>query len=136
MPVHVLVWRDGARIRARRSHQGQRWIRLGRQPASEHLRVASEGLDAPTPAEGEYVSEMNLAGRRGGRLERPPRHRRPAAHRLRLPRAEYYLPSPQQRHTAVLPASRPRRPVSGPGLNDITAFRTSPPLPKRPSRPV
>ena len=124
MPVHLLAWRDGAIFeRGVCTDEDGRFGWADRAPA-ERLRSAAEALGAPMPAEGEYVSELNLAGPAwirdwAGRLERGA---------LLLidygyPRAEYYLPSRSNgtllcyyRHQAH------SDPFIWPGLNDITAF--------------
>ncbi|TVO54775.1 class I SAM-dependent methyltransferase [Denitromonas halophila] len=124
MPVHVLVWRDGAVFERGVAINAEGGFAWADSPASEHLRVASQTLGAPMPADGEYVSELNLAGPAwvadwSARLE---------AGALLLidygyPRAEYYLPS--RSNGTLLCYYRHHAhgdPFMWPGLNDITAF--------------
>ncbi len=128
MPVHLLVSRaDGLFERgvaaAPQAQGGWRpcWADV---PATGAVREAGRALGLPCPREGEYVSELNLAGRAwvaawAERLE--------AGAMLLVdygyPRAEYYLPS---RATGTLLCYYRHHahpdPFLWPGLNDITAF--------------
>lgn len=128
MPVHLLVSRaDGLFERGvslAADAEGVRRLCWADVPASGAVRDAALALNLPAPSGGEYVTELNLAGRAwvsawAERLE---------AGALLLidygyPRAEYYLPSRSSgtllcyyRHHAH------GDPFLWPGLNDITAF--------------
>lgn len=123
MPVHLLVWRDNALFERGvvRAGDGFAWAD---RPADARLRDAADALNAPMPTEGEYVSELNLAGPAwmadwGARLDRGALLMIDYGY----PRAEYYLPSRSSgtllcyfRHQAH------GDPFKWPGLNDITAF--------------
>lgn len=124
MPVHLVAWRrDGI---------FERGVALGAdgnfvwadKPAGGKVAEAAAALDVPLPEEGEYVSEINLAGRAwiaewAARLE--------CGAMLLVdygyPRAEYYLDS---RGTGTLLCYFRHHahgdPFLWPGLNDITAF--------------
>lgn len=124
MPVHLVAWRPDGIF--------ERGVALGAdgnfvwadQPATGKVAEAAAALDVPQPEEGEYVSEINLAGRAwitewAARLER-------GAMLLvdyGYPRAEYYLDS---RATGTLLCYFRHHahgdPFLWPGLNDITAF--------------
>ncbi|MBS0356543.1 MAG: SAM-dependent methyltransferase [Proteobacteria bacterium] len=124
MPVHLVAWRPDGIF--------ERGVALGAdgsfvwadKPASGKIAEAAAALDVPLPEEGEYVSEINLAGRAwiaewAARLER-------GAMLLvdyGYPRAEYYLDS---RATGTLLCYFRHHahgdPFLWPGLNDITAF--------------
>lgn len=124
MPVHLIAWRSGGIF--------ERGVALGDegrfvwadQPAAGKVAEAAVALDLPLPEEGEYVSELNLAGRAwvaewAARLDQ-------GAMLLvdyGYPRAEYYLPS---RSTGTLLCYFRHHahgdPFVWPGLNDITAF--------------
>ncbi|WP_079434746.1 class I SAM-dependent methyltransferase [Zoogloea sp. LCSB751] len=124
MPVHLVAWRPDGIF--------ERGVALGAdgtfvwadQPATGKVAEAAAALDVPLPDEGEYVSEINLAGRAwitewAARLER-------GAMLLvdyGYPRAEYYLDS---RATGTLLCYFRHHahgdPFLWPGLNDITAF--------------
>jgi SAM-dependent MidA family methyltransferase len=124
MPVHLVAWRPDGIF--------ERGVALGAdgsfvwadKPASGKVAEAAAALDVPLPEEGEYVSEINLAGRAwiaewAARLER-------GAMLLvdyGYPRAEYYLDS---RATGTLLCYFRHHahgdPFLWPGLNDITAF--------------
>lgn len=124
MPVHLIAWRpDGIFERgvARAEAGGFAWAD---KPAAGRVAEAAAALEIPLPEEGEYVSELNLAGRAwiaewAARLE---------SGALLLvdygyPRAEYYLSS---RSTGTLLCYFRHHahgdPFLWPGLNDITAF--------------
>ncbi len=123
MPVHLLVWRDGALF-----ERGVAWEDGGfawsDKSASARLQAAAERLGAPMPVEGEYVSELNLAGPAwmadwGARLEQGALLMIDYGY----PRAEYYLPS--RSNGTLLCYFRHQAhgdPFKWPGLNDITAF--------------
>lgn len=124
MPVHLVAWRPDGIF--------ERGVALGSdgnfvwadKPATGKVAEAAAALDVPQPEEGEYVSEINLAGRAwiaewAARLER-------GAMLLvdyGYPRAEYYLDS---RGTGTLLCYFRHHahgdPFMWPGLNDITAF--------------
>ncbi len=124
MPVHLIAWRPEGIF--------ERGVALGDeghfvwadQPATGKVAEAAAALDLPLPEEGEYVSELNLAGRAwvaewAARLDK-------GAMLLvdyGYPRAEYYLPS---RSTGTLLCYFRHHahgdPFMWPGLNDITAF--------------
>ena len=124
MPVHLIAWRPEGIF--------ERGVALGDegnfvwadQPATGKVAEAAAALDLPLPEEGEYVSELNLAGRAwvaewAARLDQ-------GAMLLvdyGYPRAEYYLPS---RSTGTLLCYFRHHahgdPFLWPGLNDITAF--------------
>lgn len=124
MPVHLIAWRpEGIFERgvARAEAGGFAWAD---KPAAGRVAEAAATLDISLPEEGEYVSELNLAGRAwiaewAARLE---------SGALLLvdygyPRAEYYLSS---RSTGTLLCYFRHHahgdPFLWPGLNDITAF--------------
>lgn len=128
MPVHLVALRAeglferGVSLAA--AADGERRLCWADVPASGAVLAAAAALDLPVPASGEYVSEINLAGRAwvaawAERLQ--------TAAMLLIdygyPRAEYYLPSRASgtllcyyRHHAHAD------PFFWPGLNDITAF--------------
>ncbi|QID16498.1 class I SAM-dependent methyltransferase [Nitrogeniibacter mangrovi] len=124
MPVHLLVWRDGAVFERGVAVDADGHFAWADRPAGARLLAAAERLGAPMPAEGEYVSELNLAGEAwmadwGTRLEQGALLMIDYGY----PRAEYYLPSRSNgtllcyyRHQAHAD------PFRWPGLNDITAF--------------
>ena len=124
MPVHVLVWRDGAVFERGVACNDAGAFVWADHTTSDALRAAGARLGAPMPAEGEYVSELNLAG---------PAWIADWGHRLDTgalllidygyPRAEYYLPS--RSNGTLLCYYRHHAhgdPFLWPGLNDITAF--------------
>lgn len=128
MPVHLLVSRaDGLLERGvslAEDGAGGRRLCWADVPAEGVVREAARALDLPAPAGGEYVTELNLAGRAwvaawAERLER-------GAMLLidyGYPRAEYYLPS--RSNGTLLCYYRHHAhgdPFLWPGLNDITAF--------------
>ena len=124
MPVHLIAWRTEGIF--------ERGVALGDegqfvwadQPATGKVAEAAAALGLALPEEGEYVSELNLAGRAwvaewAARLDQ-------GAMLLvdyGYPRAEYYLPS---RSTGTLLCYFRHHahgdPFLWPGLNDITAF--------------
>ncbi len=124
MPVHVVAWRpEGIFERGVSLDDAGRFAWADR-PVAGRVADAAAALERPLPAEGEYVSELNLAGRAwvaewAARLEKGA---------LLLvdygyPRAEYYLDS---RSTGTLLCYFRHHahgdPFLWPGLNDITAF--------------
>ncbi len=124
MPVHVVAWRpEGIFERGVSLDDAGRFAWADR-PIAGRVADAAAALGRPLPAEGEYVSELNLAGRAwvaewAARLEKGA---------LLLvdygyPRAEYYLDS---RSTGTLLCYFRHHahgdPFLWPGLNDITAF--------------
>lgn len=124
MPVHLLVWRNGGGFERGVGLDDRGHLVWADEPAPAHLQAAAQALGAPMPQEGEYVSELNLAGEAwtrdwGARLVRGA---------LILidygyPRAEYYLPS--RSNGTLLCYYRHQAhpdPFKWPGLNDITAF--------------
>lgn len=127
MPVHLVVSRaDGVFERGVvliESEYGA-VFRWGDSPAEGAVLEAARALELPAPAEGEYLTEINLAGQAwmaswADRLQQ-------GAMLLidyGYPRAEYYLPSRSNgtllcyyRHHAHAD------PFLWPGLNDITEF--------------
>ena len=124
MPVHLIAWRpEGIFERGVALGDEGRFV-WADQPAAGKVAEAAVALDLPLPEEGEYVSELNLAGRAwvaewAARLDQ-------GAMLLvdyGYPRAEYYLPS---RSTGTLLCYYRHHahgdPFVWPGLNDITAF--------------
>ena len=124
MPVHLIAWRpEGIFERGVALGDEGRFV-WADQPAAGKVAEAAVALDLPLPEEGEYVSELNLAGRAwvaewAARLDQ-------GAMLLvdyGYPRAEYYLPS---RSTGTLLCYFRHHahgdPFVWPGLNDITAF--------------
>ncbi|MBT0963142.1 class I SAM-dependent methyltransferase [Denitromonas iodatirespirans] len=124
MPVHLLAWRDGDMFERGVSADADGTLRWADRPADARLRAAAEALNAPMPSDGEYVSELNLAG---PAWVADWRQRLDTGALILIdygyPRAEYYLPSRSSgtllcyyRHHAH------GDPFLWPGLNDITAF--------------
>ena len=124
MPVHLIAWRpEGIFERGVALGDAGQFVWADR-PVSGKVADAAAALDRPLPSEGEYVSELNLAGRAwiaewAERLEK-------GAMLLvdyGYPRAEYYLDS---RSTGTLLCYFRHHahgdPFLWPGLNDITAF--------------
>ena len=124
MPVHIVAWRaDGIFERGVALGESGQFVWADR-PVSGKVAEAAEALARPLPSEGEYVSELNLAGRAwiaelAKRLDK-------GAMLLvdyGYPRAEYYLDS---RSTGTLLCYFRHHahgdPFLWPGLNDITAF--------------
>lgn len=124
MPVHVVAMRADGVFERGVAVDVDGALRWADAPAAGAVAEAAAALDLPRPRDGEYVTEINLAGRAwvaewSRRLERGA---------LLLidygyPRAEYYLPSRASgtllcyyRHQAHAD------PFLWPGLNDITAF--------------
>ena len=123
-PVHLVAWRpDGIFERGVAVGADGNFV-WADKPATGKVAEAAAALDLALPEEGEYVSEINLAGRAwiaewAARLER-------GAMLLvdyGYPRAEYYLDS---RATGTLLCYFRHHahgdPFLWPGLNDITAF--------------
>ena len=124
MPVHLIAWRpEGIFERGVALGDEGRFV-WADQPATGKVAEAAAALGLALPEEGEYVSELNLAGRAwvaewAARLDQ-------GAMLLvdyGYPRAEYYLPS---RSTGTLLCYFRHHahgdPFLWPGLNDITAF--------------
>ncbi|MFN3984900.1 MAG: class I SAM-dependent methyltransferase [Rhodocyclaceae bacterium] len=124
MPVHVIASRADGLYERGVALAPQSRLNWADSAASGAVLEAARALDLPVPASGEYVTELNLAGRAwvaewARRLD---------VGALLLidygyPRAEYYLPSRASgtllcyyRHHAHAD------PFLWPGLNDITAF--------------
>ena len=124
MPVHLIAWRADGVFERGVSLDAAGQFAWADRPVSGKLAEAVAALDLPLPDEGEYVSELNLAGRAwvaewAARLEQ-------GAMILidyGYPRAEYYLDS---RSTGTLLCYFRHHahgdPFKWPGLNDITAF--------------
>ncbi len=124
MPVHVVAWRPEGIFERGVSLDDAGHFAWADRPIAGRVADAAAALGRPLPAEGEYVSELNLAGRAwvaewAARLEKGA---------LLLvdygyPRAEYYLDS---RSTGTLLCYFRHHahgdPFLWPGLNDITAF--------------
>lgn len=124
MPVHIVAWRDGKVFERGVGLDAEGAFAWSDRPASTRLSTAARALGAPMPNEGEYVSELNLAG---------PAWIADWSHRLErgavvlidygYPRAEYYLPS--RSNGTLLCYYRHHAhgdPFLWPGLNDITSF--------------
>ena len=124
MPVHIVAWRaDGIFERGVALRESGQFVWADR-PVSGKVAEAAEALACLLFSEGEYVSELNLAGRAwiaelAKRLDK-------GAMLLvdyGYPRAEYYLDS---RSTGTLLCYFRHHahgdPFLWPGLNDITAF--------------
>lgn len=127
MPVHLIVSRAeglferGVMLAGADAAAGFRW---GDVPAKGAVLDAARALALPAPTEGEYVTEINLAGQAwiaswADRL----RHGAMLLIDYGYPRAEFYLPSRSSgtllcyyRHHAHAD------PFLWPGLNDITEF--------------
>ena len=63
MPVHIVAWRaDGIFERGVALGESGQFVWADR-PVSGKVAEAAEALARPLPSEGEYVSELNLAGR-------------------------------------------------------------------------
>lgn len=127
MPVHLIVSRAeglferGVMLAGVGAAAGFRW---GDMPAQGAVLDAARAVALPAPTEGEYVTEINLAGQAwiaswADRL----RHGAMLLIDYGYPRAEFYLPSRSSgtllcyyRHHAHAD------PFLWPGLNDITEF--------------
>lgn len=124
MPAHLVVARGGGLFERGVAVDGAGALRWADVEATGRVLEAARALDLPMPDQGEYVTEINLAGQAWVAE---------LAHRLAVgalllvdygyPRAEYYLPSRASgtllcyyRHHAH------GDPFLWPGLNDITAF--------------
>ncbi|MDD3327444.1 MAG: SAM-dependent methyltransferase [Zoogloea sp.] len=124
MPVHLIAWRPEGIFERGVALGGEGQFVWADQPATGKVAEAAAALGLQLPEEGEYVSELNLAGRAwvaewAARLDK-------GAMLLvdyGYPRAEYYLPS---RSTGTLLCYFRHHahgdPFMWPGLNDITAF--------------
>lgn len=124
MPVHLVAWRPEGIFERGVAVDGEGNFVWADQPATGKVAEAAAALNLPLPEEGEYVSELNLAGRAwiaewAQRLD---------TGALLLvdygyPRAEYYVGS---RSTGTLLCYFRHHahgdPFMWPGLNDITAF--------------
>ncbi len=124
MPVHLVVQRAEGLFERGVALDGAGALRWADTPAGGAVRAAAQALELPCPAEGEYVTEINLAG---GAWVAEWAARLQAGALLLVdygyPRAEYYLPSRSggtllcyYRHHAH------GDPFLWPGLNDITSF--------------
>ncbi|MCB1917395.1 MAG: SAM-dependent methyltransferase [Rhodocyclaceae bacterium] len=123
MPVHLVASReDGLYERGVAEQDGI--LCWADRKAEGRLLDAARSLSLPAPAEGEYVTELNLAA--GAWI-------REWAKRLRrglmllldygYPRAEYYLPNRSSGTLLCYYRHRAHgQPLQWPGLNDITAF--------------
>ncbi len=124
MPVHLIAWRPEGIF--------ERGVALGDEgnfvwadkPATGKVAEAAAALGLALPEEGEYVSELNLAGRAwvaewAARLDQ-------GAMLLvdyGYPRAEYYLPSRSTGTLLCYSRHHPHGdPFLWPGLNDLPAF--------------
>lgn len=124
MPVHLIAWRPEGIFERGVALSDEGNFVWADQPATGKVAEAAAALGLALPEEGEYVSELNLAGRAwvaewAARLDQ-------GAMLLvdyGYPRAEYYLPS---RSTGTLLCYFRHHahgdPFLWPGLNDITAF--------------
>ena len=124
MPVHLVACRAEGIFERGVTLGDEGHLVWADRPAEGRVLEAARALDLPCPAEGEYVTEINLAGAAwirewAARLQRG----------LLLlvdygyPRAEYYLPS--RSNGTLLCYYRHQAhgdPLLWPGLNDITAF--------------
>ena len=124
MPVHLLAWRAGEVFERGVSTTADGALCWADRPADARLRAASDTLNAPMPVDGEYVSELNLAG---PAWVADWRQRLDTGALILIdygyPRAEYYLPS--RSNGTLLCYYRHHAhgdPFLWPGLNDITAF--------------
>lgn len=124
MPVHLVVARaDGLTERgvALSAEGGLMWAD---RPINAAIQSAVEALNLPRPSQGEYLTEINLAG---AAWLRSWAQRLDQGALLLIdygyPRAEYYLPN---RSTGTLQCyyrhQAHDQPLLWPGLNDITAF--------------
>lgn len=124
MPVHLIAWRPDGVFERGVSLTADGHFAWADRPVSGRLADAAEALKIDCPSDGEYVSELNLAGRAwvaelADRLE--------CGAMILIdygyPRAEYYLES---RSTGTLLCYYRHHahgdPFLWPGLNDITAF--------------
>ena len=112
LPVHRVVVRDGALREVLVGSRDGAFVDVEAEPTTPALaaRLAEESHPARRgPARRDLPRARRLGGRGVGR----PRARRPAAHRLRLPRGRALRPGPAPRWHAprLPPPSRPRRPV-------------------------
>ncbi len=129
MPVHLVVARaqglfERGVVLAEADDEGAAPFRWGDMPARGAVLDAARALALPMPDEGEYVTEINLAGQAwiaswADRLQ----HGAMLLIDYGYPRAEFYLPSRSSgtllcyyRHHAH------GDPFLWPGLNDITEF--------------
>lgn len=124
MPVHLIAWRPEGIFERGVSLTADGRFAWADHPATGRLAEAAAALDITCPSEGEYVSELNLAGR-AWVAELADRLDSGAMILIDYgyPRAEFYLGS---RSTGTLLCYYRHHahgdPFLWPGLNDITAF--------------
>ena len=124
MPQHLISVRAGGVYERGVGCTADGELHWVERPATGAVLAAAQALDVPTPVEGAYLTEINLAARAwvrdwAARLERGALLMIDYGY----PRAEYYLPS--RSHGTLLCYYRHRAhadPLLWPGLNDITAF--------------
>lgn len=124
MPVHLVVSRPEGLFERGVAVDEAGVLRWADSPATGAVAAAASALDLPVPEQGEYVTEINLAG--GAWIEEwAARIDRGALLLIDYgyPRAEYYLPS---RSSGTLMCYYRHHahgdPFLWPGLNDITVF--------------
>ena len=124
MPVHLIVSRPDGLFERGVSRDGAGVLRWADTPATGVVAAQAVALALPVPEQGEYVTELNLAGR-AWVAEWAVRINSGAMLLIDYgyPRSQYYLPSRSSgtllcyyRHQAH------GDPFLWPGLNDITAF--------------
>lgn len=124
MPVHLIAWRPDGIFERGVAVDAEGGFVWADRPVAGKVAEAAAALDIPLPEEGEYVSELNLAGRAWiGELAAGLTHGAMLLVDYGYPRAEYYLGS---RSTGTLMCYFRHHahadPFLWPGLNDITAF--------------
>ena len=124
MPVHLIAWRPDGIFERGVAVDAEGGFVWADRPVAGKVAEAAAALDIPLPEEGEYVSELNLAGRAWiGELAAGLTHGAMLLVDYGYPRAEYYLGS---RSTGTLLCYFRHHahadPFLWPGLNDITAF--------------
>ena len=124
MPVHLIAWRPDGIFERGVAVDAEGGFVWADRPVTGKVAEAAATLDIPLPEEGEYVSELNLAGRAWiGELAAGLTHGAMLLVDYGYPRAEYYLGS---RSTGTLMCYFRHHahadPFLWPGLNDITAF--------------
>ena len=124
MPVHLIAWRPDGIFERGVAVDAEGGFVWADRPVTGKVAEAAAALDIPLPEEGEYVSELNLAGRAWiGELAAGLTHGAMLLVDYGYPRAEYYLGS---RSTGTLMCYFRHHahadPFLWPGLNDITAF--------------